>query len=94
MKQFPVDLARILLLPREQASVTEHGIVFRGHLYDSEHAKNTGMLASARMTGRENTEVMHDRNLINSIYMQLDHGSYAECTLSKQERADKNSSWY
>lgn len=68
LTRYDVEHVRMELLASDQASVTEHGIEFRGCLYTTDAAVARGWFARARQ-GRFKVTVSYDMRLVDNIYV-------------------------
>jgi hypothetical protein len=66
LTRYPFEHVREQLLPRDTASVTEHGIEFKGCLYTCDEALALGWFGQAR-TGRFKVDVAYDPRLVDNI---------------------------
>lgn len=74
--------ARYALLPSDKASITSHGIQFRGLYYGCEQGFREHWFDSAKTTGREQISVSYDPRDASFIYFMPSHNSAPiECFL-------------
>jgi hypothetical protein len=86
---------RLSLLPGEQASVTEHGISFRGLHYEAPSAEQRGW--GLRKTGRTRpkVEIAFDRRDLSVVYMRSpENGEIEVCPLAKRSEVFKGQPLY
>lgn len=74
LTRYPADFVRQQLLARDTASVTEHGIEFRGCLYTTKTAIEKSWFVRARKE-RFKVEVSYDLRLVDNIYVFDPNGS-------------------
>lgn len=74
LTRYTEEHVRQQLLPSGSASVTEHGIEFKGCLYTCDHALARGWFTQARKK-RFSVEVRYDHRLVNNIYLVDPSGS-------------------
>lgn len=87
LREWPVDIVRLNLLPHAQASVTERGIVFNQLHYDCELARQEGWYVQARQRGRWKIEVAYDPRIVDTLYLVLENGKRLEvCSLLETDR--------
>lgn len=66
LPRYTEETVRLALLPRDEATVTEHGIVFNGCHYSCQAALTNGWFVQARRT-RFKVTVSYDGRLVDSI---------------------------
>lgn len=83
LPKFDEETVRKALLPRDEATISEEGILFRGCHYSCQEALAKGWLTSARRS-RFKLKVAFDRRLVDSIYVYDPDGSgrLYECRLT------------
>lgn len=62
--------ARYALLPSDKASITSHGILFKGFYYGCEQGFREHWFDSARVSGRETVSVSYDPRDASCIYLK------------------------
>ncbi len=73
---------RYAILPTEKASITEHGILFRGLFYGCDQGFREHWFDSAKVSGREAITVSFDPRDASSIYFKPSHNNEpVECWL-------------
>lgn len=96
LRAFPEELVKFSLMPKDQASVTETGIAFRGRFYTCKLAMGQRWFDKARQDGRWKVNVSYDPRDMDQIYLHSTEAKIAfeECTLTDRSRADRHlSSW-
>lgn len=96
LRAFPEELVKFSLMPKDQASVTETGIAFRGRFYTCKLAMEQRWFDKARQDGRWKVDVSYDPRDMDRIYLHSTEAKIAfeECTLTDRSRADRHlSSW-
>jgi hypothetical protein len=68
LTRYPVEHVRMQLLGQDEASVTEHGIEFRGCLYTNQAAIAAGWFVQARMK-RFKVSVAFEHRLVDNVYV-------------------------
>lgn len=81
LTRYDLSHVQFQLLPRDTASVTEHGVLFKGCYYTSQHLLSRGWFSDAR-TGRFKVEVAYDHRLVDNIYVLGADGSEEPCICS------------
>ena len=80
---------RYALLPSDKASITNHGILFKGLYYGFEQGFREHWFDSARIVGRETISVSFDPRDASFIYFQPAHNSEpVECYLLDSNKID------
>ncbi|WP_341318706.1 transcriptional antiterminator [Paraburkholderia sp. IMGN_8] len=67
ISRYSEEYLRLQLLPRDEATVTEQGILFQGCFYSCKDIEKKGWFVSAANRGRFDVNVSYDRRLVNSI---------------------------
>jgi hypothetical protein len=80
LTRYAEETVRHALLPRDEASVTDAGIHFRGCFYTSSEAVVREWFIRAR-DGRFKVEISFDNRLVDTIYVRHRHGVF-ECNLT------------
>ncbi len=96
LRAFPEDLVKFSLMPKEQGSVTETGIGFRGRFYTCPRAMDERWFDRARQDGRWKVDVSYDPRDMDQIYLHVPGAriAFEVCTLTDRSRADRHlSSW-
>jgi hypothetical protein len=70
-----------VLLPKDTASVTDRGIIFRELYYTCDKAKDELWFDKARMSGRWRIPITYDPTCLDHIYLSADDGSLIQCDL-------------
>lgn len=83
LQQRSEEEVRFQLLPRESASVTEHGIVFKRMTYASERTRNEGWFVKGRQKAYR-VSVSYDPRLVDTIYVHTGKGEPHEVTLTQR----------
>jgi putative transposase len=82
-----VDKVRFSLLPRDTATVTQHGIRFRKLFYTCERAVDEGWYVKAGYSGRWKVSVSYDPRTTDWLYLWHDKGQPPEpCSLVENSR--------
>jgi putative transposase len=85
---------RIHLLPGGEATVTRHGIRFKGELYTCEKAEEENWRFIARNKGVWHESIAYDPRIPGTIYLRPDDGSPSiPCHLIDQDSIAANSDW-
>lgn len=97
LTRFPEDRVRLALLPRGEATVTEHGLEFKGCIYTCPKAIERGWFVAARKR-RFKLMVSYDGRLVDSIYVHTDdkHGNRGDvdvCVLTPRSEQHKGLSF-
>ena len=71
---------RYVLLPKEEASVTERGIAFRGMYYTCMEAEKEDWYSKARIAGRSKIEAAYDPASTAYIYLKHEDGRFLQCS--------------
>jgi len=92
MRSFPQELVRFSLMPKEQASVTETGIYFKGRYYTCKCAMEERWFDKARQDGRWKVTVSYDPRDMDAIYLHLLGAkmNFEVCALTDRSRADRH----
>lgn len=94
LRSMAPDLLRLNLLPREAASVTPAGILFRGLRYTAEVALREQWFVRARERGRWRVEVSYDPRKLDVIYLHLESDQRLEpCYLNDSDRSFRGRDW-
>ncbi len=73
---------RYAILPTEKASITDHGILFRGLFYGCDQGFREHWFDCARISGRESITISYDPRDASFIYFRPSHnGEPVECYL-------------
>jgi len=73
---------RYAILPTEKASITDHGILFRGLFYGCDQGFRESWFDSARVSGREAITISYDPRDASFIYFKPSHNNEpVECYL-------------
>ncbi|MGB8416782.1 Mu transposase C-terminal domain-containing protein [Paraburkholderia sp.] len=67
ISRYNEDYLRLQLLPRDKATVTDQGILFKGCFYSCADLEKKGWFVSAANRGRFDVDVSYDRRLADSI---------------------------
>lgn len=67
ISRYNEDYLRLQLLPRDKATVTDQGILFKGCFYSCTDLEKKGWFVSAANRGRFDVDVSYDRRLVDSI---------------------------
>jgi len=95
LRKIDQEIVRLNLLPEAEASVTEKGIIFRQHQYDSQIARDEQWYLQARSHGRWKIKVAYDPRRLDVIYLRLENGKQLEpCFLHPNEITYQNCNWY
>lgn len=78
----PRARVRYTLLPKEEASLTERGIAFRGMLYTCPEGEEENWFSKARIAGRSKLEAAYDPASTGCIYILHDDGRFLQCSRS------------
>lgn len=94
LTRYAVDHVRMQLLARDTASVTEHGIEFRGCLYTTKTAIEKSWFVRARKE-RFQVEVSYDHRLVDNIYVHdlSGKGEPLLCELSSRSNVHRGRSF-
>lgn len=85
LRVMPPEMLRLQLLPADEASVTEKGLLFKGLYYRSETAEREQWQVRARAKGRWKVPVTYDPRVADKIYLHLSGANVVEaCTLLEQ----------
>lgn len=80
------DTLKYSLMPREEATITEMGIRFKGVYYSSLLAIKERRFEKARLNGKYKIQIIYDPRNMNNIYWVLDGGEgYEKCFLLSKE---------
>jgi len=94
LRRLDHTIVRLNLLPQEEASVTDRGIIFRGLPYSCELALKEQWFVRARERGRWQIPVVFDPRLPDVIYLRLEDGRKMEpCSLLEQEHRFSGRDW-
>lgn len=74
LTRYTEEQVRHALLPREQATITDSGIKFRGCFYTCPEAEARGWFIQARHTGRVDIQISFDYRLVDSILVHSPTG--------------------
>lgn len=87
LREKPSDIIKLNLMPRDEATVTESGIRFKGMFYSCERALNEQWFEKARVYGNFKVPVAYDtRNKADTINLILNNGKDFEvCYLLERE---------
>ncbi|WP_079936647.1 Mu transposase C-terminal domain-containing protein [Geobacillus sp. LEMMY01] len=87
LREKPSDIIQLNLMPRDEATVTESGIRFKGMFYSCERALNEQWFEKARVYGNFKVPVAYDtRNKADTINLILNNGKDFEvCYLLERE---------
>lgn len=90
------DIVRLNLLPREEVSVTEHGIHFSQQLYYTcETAEREGWFERARIRGSWKIPIAYHPNSTNHIYLPTNDGMGVDiCELTPASQAFANNDFF
>lgn len=94
LNRYSFEHARMQLLPRDEASVTEHGIEFMHCLYTTESAVANGWFSLARQ-GRFKVEVSFDHRLVDNVFVHDPNGRAEPflCELSSRSKQHRGRSF-
>ncbi|SFU26330.1 Mu transposase C-terminal domain-containing protein [Paraburkholderia aspalathi] len=67
ISRYNEDYLRLQLLPRDKATVTDQGVLFKGCFYSCADLEKKGWFVSAANRGRFDVDVSYDRRLVDSI---------------------------
>ncbi|MBY6271212.1 MAG: DNA-binding protein [Bacillaceae bacterium] len=82
LKQLPLDIVKLNLLPRSTAVVTPNGIRFQGMYYSCRLAVEEKWFVQARLKGNWKVDVSYDPRCVNTIYLRHPDGrNYDVCRL-------------
>lgn len=96
LRSYPEESVKFSLMPKDEASVTETGIAFRGCYYTCKRAMEERWFDKARQDGRWKVSVSYDPRDMDTICLHLPEVKMAfeACTLTDRSRADRHlSSW-
>jgi len=96
LRAYPEELVKFSLMPKDQASVTETGIAFRGRFYTCKLAMEQRWFDKARQDGRWKVDVSYDPRDMDQVYLHVigQRIAFEVCTLTDRSRADRHlSSW-
>lgn len=96
LRAYPEELVKFSLMPKDQASVTETGIAFRGRFYTCKLAMEQRWFDKARQDGRWKVVVSYDPRDMDQVYLHVigQRTAFEVCTLTDRSRADRHlSSW-
>jgi putative transposase len=94
LRSVNLELAKIYLLPEDEASVTGDGIFFRKRVYDSEYARQKQWLAKAKNEGTFRAEIRYDPRDSSYIFIRVDHGKYLPCPIASTYEVFNHRDWY
>ena len=95
LREKDIDTVRLNLLPEDEATVTQRGILFHDLHYSSELALNDQWGERAGEQGSWKIRVAHDPRTRARIYLRLDNGKTLEtCYLVDRDRTFENCDWY
>lgn len=89
--RFDAATVRAALLPRDSASITHEGLLFRGLYYTSEHPQLTRAFIKAK-DGRIKIPISYDRRFVDCLYAHLPDGPVL-VTLAPSSQAYKGLSF-
>jgi putative transposase len=94
LRTMPQDAIHLHLLPREKASVTPHGIKFKGLYYVCDLALREEWFERARERGQWSVLVVWDPRRVDTIYLPPEAGRQIEvCWLTDKSRTFKACDW-
>jgi hypothetical protein len=95
LREKDIDTVRMNLLPQDEASVTQDGILFSNLYYSSDYALKEQWPELAGEKGRWKIPIVHDPRTRNRIYLRLEHGRRLEvCHLVQGDETFSNRDWY
>jgi len=96
LRTFPQELVQFSLLPVDEASITTHGIRFRGCYYTCARAMEERWFDRARQKKRWAVRVSYDPRDLDIIYLHDGHKKFGfeACTLTDRSRAYRHLSLY
>lgn len=92
MRSFPEDQVRFSLLPVDEATVTVHGLLFKGSYYTCPTALEERWFDQARQRKSWRVRVSYDPRTIDEICLHsaVDPRNYQTCTLTERSRAHRD----
>lgn len=87
LTRYSFEHVRLQLLPTDTASVTEHGVEFKGCLYTGDEAIALGWFVQARVA-RFKVEVSYDPRLVDNIYVHHRSGNATPMLFNLSPRSD------
>ena len=81
LRMVPQEDIYKILLPKDTASVTDRGIIFRDLYYTCEKARDESWFDKARMAGRWRIPITYDPTCLDHIYLSTDDGAFIRCDL-------------
>lgn len=86
LKTLDSQTIKFALMPRDEATITEKGIRFKGIYYSSLLAIKERIFEKARLNGKYKIKILYDPRNMNNIYWILDeHMKYEKCFLLNRE---------
>lgn len=86
LRTAPEELIKLSLMPRDQATISENGIRFKGIFYSSITAIKDRIFETARSKGNFKIDVAYDPRNLNNIYWIDKSGTkYEKCFLLKKD---------
>lgn len=80
LRKFPIDIVMLNLMPRDTATITHRGIIFKCAAYSCEKALKENWFQKARIKGSWQVEVCHDPRSVDFIYIPSGDGRiYEKC---------------
>lgn len=89
LTRYSAEYVRMQLLPEDEASVTEHGIEFKGCLYTGQSALTNGWFTYAR-NSRFKVKVSYDHRLVDNVYAHDPNGRAAPFLCDLSPRSEKH----
>jgi len=93
LQTLPVDVIRMNLLPSDEASMTDKGLLFKGVYYASEQSVLEQWAARARLRGRWSVPVRYDPRLVDFLYVVREGGSYDVWNLHPRDHRFAGCTW-
>lgn len=85
LRTFPMDMIKLNLLPRRNATITKNGIHFTKQIfYTCLRAEREGWYQDASINGSWKVEIAYDPRSVNQIYIVNKDGTYEVCYLLEQ----------